>query len=153
MAPPAPMAPTAHTQRKTTNQWQAQVMSASLRLRNTRESSVLVITALKKPRASTDAPLSTHSCRRSGSSQVGFGSGLLVTLLLLISEIPMCAFREKEKSTAFLAAHVGVWFWFLLFIGSTIFTSKKFRIVVTPLPTIFISLPANYGGVVTLAIC
>jgi hypothetical protein len=147
------MAPTAHTQCKTTNQWPAQAMSASLRLRNIHESSVLAITALKKPMASIDAPPSTHSCRRSGSSQVGFGSGLLVTLLLLISEIPMCAFREKEKSTAFLAAHVGVWFWFLLFIGSTIFTSKKFRIVVTPLPTIFTSLPANYGGVVTLAIC
>ena len=153
MAPPAPMAPTAHTQRKTTNQWQAQAMSASLRLRNTRESSVLAITALKKPTASTDAPLSTHSCRRSGSSQVGFGSGLLVTLLLLISEIPMCAFPGKGKKHGLPCSTRRRLVLVFLFIGSTIFTSKKFRIVVTPLPTIFTSLPANYGAVVTLAIC
>jgi hypothetical protein len=147
------MAPTAHRP-KTTKQWPGRAMLASLRLRNIHESSVLAITALTKPTASTDAPPSYNTCRRLGSSQVGSRLRLVfLVTLLLISEIPMCAFREKEKSTAFLAAHVGVWFWFLLFIGSTIFTSKKFRIVVTPLPTIFTSLPANYGGVVTLAIC
>ena len=95
------MAPTAHTrQRKTINRWLGRATSANLRCpRNIHGSSVLAITVvLKEPTALVMEATPRYSCRRFGIRE---GKDFLVTVLLLISEIPMlCVGKRKGFLTA-----------------------------------------------------